>query len=110
MVKKIEDIDDDEDFDDDEDDEDWDEDDDESEVEEEESPKNQKKGRGRPSKNASTQKNMVPPNGNPAFASYHYPERIGIMDTKTREPIAEDIWSALADILTRLQRIEEKLE
>lgn len=97
MVKKDELEDEDEDLDDDEDEEEEDWDDDKEEKEKEE-----KEIRGKPKKETSLNK------GN-TFSSYHIPERIGIKNDKTNQPVAEDQWTILAEILTRLERIEEKL-
>lgn len=41
------------------------------------------------------------------YSSYHFPERAGVKNDYTGEPIAEDVFSILALILTKLEKIEE---
>lgn len=41
------------------------------------------------------------------FVVFHNPERTGIIDMTTKQPVAEDTWSLLCLILNKIQRIDE---
>jgi len=86
-----------------EDDEDWDDD----KEEETPSPKPSRPV-GRPPKQESAP--YKEPKRNRGFTAFHVSERIGIMDNETQKPVVEDQWAALAEIMTRLQRIEDALK
>jgi hypothetical protein len=41
------------------------------------------------------------------FAVYHYPEKVGIIDKLTNKTVGEDVFSILANMMNKLQRIDE---
>jgi hypothetical protein len=40
------------------------------------------------------------------YSAYHFPERIGVKNDLDNSPIGEDVYSVLALILTKLEKIE----
>lgn len=65
--------------------------------------------RGRPKKAVQTQPKEKEKESVTSYGVYHQPERTGIANVQTKEPVAETMWDALALILTKLEKIEEAL-
>lgn len=113
MAKKVVEEDDIDDFDEEEEDEEPDED------EEEEKPK-KIETRGRPPKREIEEdepvsiKHKVSSARNDdkvetTYSAYHLPERTGIKNDSNNTPVGEDIYSVLAVILTKIERIEQSV-
>lgn len=77
----------------------------EDEVDTEEEEDEQVPKRGRPKK-APVNTAKRPLN---TFSAYHIPERAGVKNNRTGQPVGEDVYSLLALILTKLESIEEEL-
>jgi len=43
------------------------------------------------------------------YVAFKQPEAMGIIDRKTNQPVADDIWACLAIIISKLNRLEEGL-
>lgn len=60
---------------------------------------------GRPSMNR--QPREEPTKATVSYTAFHQPERVGVANTKTGQPVGEDVMTLLALILTKLENIEE---
>lgn len=102
--------------------EDFDEDFDDEEFDGEEEPeveraapiKNMRGGPKKPSNPSRSPQNQrktqdAPVEPQRRYAAFHSPERMGVVDVETNEVIGEDVHSLLADIIDRLERIENNL-
>ena len=79
------------------------EDDDEEDDEDAEDAEEEVAPRGRPRKSL---KKSEPQSVNKRYSAFQQQAAEGIVDSETQEIIASDIWTALANIIERLERIE----